>query len=55
MRTSDLNNRIHVGWLTERWTGMIAFVREVMASSIRVGSIVYVSASTSTNTGFAPQ
>jgi hypothetical protein len=50
----DPQNRIHVCRLTERRTGMTAFVRDVVASSIPAGSIK-VRSSTSTNTGFAPQ
>jgi hypothetical protein len=35
-------------------TGMIAFVRGVMAASILLGSMVQVAGSTSTKTGVAP-
>ena len=37
-----------------RWTGRIAFVRSVIAASIRAGSIVNVTGSMSTKTGTAP-
>ena len=37
-----------------KWTGMIAQVRVVIARSICSGSMLYVSASTSTSTGTRP-
>ena len=37
-----------------RWTGMIALVRFVIALSISFGSMLNVTGSMSTNTGFAP-
>ena len=37
-----------------RWTGQIARVRGVMAASMRLASIKYVSGSISTKTGVAP-
>ena len=37
-----------------RWTGMMALVRDVTACSIRFGSILNVTGSMSTKTGLAP-
>src|SRR5918994_1727626 len=38
-----------------RWTGMIAFVRSVMASAVRAGAMLRSESRTSTKTGVAPQ
>ena len=40
MAPGEIQDRIEIGGLAERWTGMTAFVRGVSALSSAAGSIV---------------